>query len=139
MKKVIIIIIIVFLLFCTNVFNNSAFSIKMNWNFYIKTENELIYTKNNRSGFPSDGYVYTILLYDDINDILKKNNWESSKNLEIEKYFSEILSKINVDKQFIPNFENRYIYYTETDRDNSMLYVIYFENTDILYVLEQFL
>lgn len=111
----------------------------MNWNFYIKKEDELIYTKNNRKGFPSDGYIYTILRYDDINSVLKNNNWESNKSLEIEKYFLEVLSKINVDEQFIPNFNNEYIYYTETDSDNSILYVIYFNNTNVLYILENFL
>lgn len=106
-----------------------------NWNLKISENYEQVYSKDSGESFLGDGKRYHVFKYND-NEVINKNfDWKSEKNLDIELQIQKILNDLDINKEQYPNFIENYKYYESIDH-TSKLYIIYFENEGIVYIIE---
>lgn len=145
-KKIIYSVIIIFIIsFFLSIYliikNNSLYIniIKSNWEIELSKKYDELYSTDSSSIF-GEGERYHVLEYKDIG-INKNFEWVQGKNRNIEVEIGKIISELKLDKNFIPNFEDKYMYYYKIE-DNvahkDKIFIIYFYDTGMVYVVESF-
>ena len=109
--------------------------IEKNWGINLSKEYEEIYNKDEKS-FLGDGNRYHLFQYKNPININKNFDWINEKNSSIESKISNILAELEVEKKYMPNFENRYKYYFKKNQDLSQIYILYFEDEKKVYTIE---
>lgn len=69
-------------------------------------------------------------------DINKSVNWKNVKDKSIETEINKVLSTLNVPIENMPNFQSNYKYYTTVKHGSSKIYLLFFYNTEKLYIIE---
>lgn len=110
--------------------------IDMNWSIKLPTAYKEIYSIDSGASFHGDGKRYHIFQYTKENGMNQSVNWESNKDKSIETEIDNVLSELNVPKENMPDFQNKYKYYTLVEQDSSKIYLIYISDMEKLYVIE---
>jgi hypothetical protein len=110
--------------------------IHKNWSIKLPDSYKKIYSIDSGASFHGDGERYHIFQYTNENDIKQSLNWESNKDKSIEAEVDKVLSKLNVPKEHMPEFQNNYKYYTLSKQDSSKIYLVFISDTEKLYVIE---
>ncbi|WP_294365063.1 hypothetical protein [uncultured Clostridium sp.] len=112
--------------------------IKSNWDLEMSKNYEVIYSLDTPSPF-GEGERYHIFKYN--NNINKNFEWENDKNEYVENEFTKIISKLNIDREYKPDFKEEYKYYYKIETSSSKskkIFIIYFYNSNIIYIVEDF-
>ncbi len=141
MKKlmifVIVILVIMFIiavLFCRNINKPYTEIININWSIKLPDSYKHIYSIDSGASFHGDGERYHIFEYNNIKDI--NIVWKDKRDITIESAIKGVLDKLNVAPENRPNFQDEYRHYSKTKEDSSKIYLIFVENTKMLYVIE---
>lgn len=107
-----------------------------NWDIKLPTPYKEIYYTDSGESFHGDGERYSVFQYKKEKDILESLNWQDGKKSSIEESINEVLIKLNVSVENMPNFKNSYKYYATGKEDHSKIYFIFFTDTKKLHVIE---
>lgn len=110
--------------------------IDRNWSIKLPNSYKKIYYIYSGASFHGDGERYTILKYTKEDNINKSVNWKNVKDKSIETEINKVLSTLNVPIENMPNFHSNYKYYTTVKDDSSKIYLLFFNDTEKLYVIE---
>lgn len=143
--KIILVIIFFVIIICILYFNfyrKYIFAVNLNWNLNLPFEDKAVYVESLPPSFLGDGPRYAILKYASKSKIKKLNSipWISNKNIVIEDEVSKILSKLEIDDKYMIPFNQEYLYYHCIDKDDKRnhIYMFYFINEGLIYVVEEF-
>lgn len=110
--------------------------LKANWKVGLPTPYTEIYAIDSGESFLGDGERYHVFDYEDYADIKECLEWKEDKNIFVETEVNSIIAKLEASKEYRPNFDSSYKYYTKTKEDSSKLNIILIENTNIIYIIE---
>jgi len=99
-------------------------------------EYEEMYSIDSGPSFLGDGQRYHIFEYANKDEIEEVLNWQSGKNIIMESSIISILKALKVPDEYIPKLERDYKYYFKTKNDSSMLYIIFSEEANRIYIVE---
>jgi len=144
-KKKTIFTLIFILLLCIGVFfsykfikekNTYSNVIQANWEVELPLEYKEIYSIDSGPSFLGDGQRYHIFEYANKDEIEEVLNWQSGKNIIMESSIISILKALKVPDEYIPKLERDYKYYFKTKNDSSMLYIVFSEEANRVYIVE---
>jgi len=144
-KKKTIFTLIFILLLCIGVFfsykfikgkNTYSNIIQANWEVELPLEYKEIYSIDSGPSFLGDGERYHIFEYANKEEIGEALNWQSGKNIIMESSVISILKALKIPDEYMPKLENDYKYYFKTESDSSMLYIIFSEEANRVYIVE---
>ncbi|HAK42599.1 MAG TPA: hypothetical protein DCM59_07720 [Clostridium sp.] len=144
-KKKTIFILIFILLLCIGVFfsykfikakNTYSNIIQANWEIELPLEYKEIYSIDSRHSFLGDGERYHIFEYANKDKVEEVLSWQSGKNIIMESSIISILKALKVPDEYIPKLESDYKYYFKTKSDSSMLYMVFSEEANRVYIVE---
>ena len=144
-KKKTIFILIFILLLCVGVFfsykfikgkNTYSNIIQANWEVELPLEYKEIYSIDSGPSFLGDGERYHIFEYANKDEIEEALNWQSGKNIIMESSVISILKALKVPDECMPKLENDYKYYFKAESDSSMLYIVFSEEANRVYIVE---
>lgn len=120
---------------------NSAYSniIKNNWGIELSKQYKEIYSLDSGPSFHGDGERYHIFQYDDNKHVSPFLVWQGENDLYIEEKVKNIIINLNVPEKYTPDFSRKYNYYYKTDTDSSKIYILFFHESNRLYIIEQIL
>lgn len=110
--------------------------IKINWSINLPSSYKEIYSIESEVSVHGDGERYHVFEYTKENEINQSVDWENNKDKSIETEIGKVLSTLNVPKENMPNFQSNYKYYTALKHKLSKIYLVYFTDTEKLYVIE---
>lgn len=112
-------------------------TIRINWSINLPDSNKEIYSKNWGMDWMGDGESYHVFQYHDNKIIIKSLDWNEGSNISMESEVLKLIDTLGVSKEYIPDFQDSYKYFTKIKTDGySTIYLIYFEDTKKLYVIE---
>lgn len=144
-KKKTIFILIFILLLCIGVFfsykfikakNTYSNIIQANWEIELPLEYKEIYSIDSGHSFLGDGERYHIFEYANKDKVEEVLSWQSGKNIIMESSIISILKALKVPDEYIPKLESDYKYYFKTKSDSSMLYMVFSEEANRVYIVE---
>lgn len=144
-RKKTIFILIFILLLCIGVFfsykfikekNTYSSTIQANWEVELPLEYKEIYSIDSGPSFLGDGKRYHIYEYANRDEIEEVLNWQSGKNIIMESSVISILKDLKVPDEYIPKLESDYKYYFKAESDSSMLYIVFSEEANRVYIVE---
>ena len=112
--------------------------INSNWKINLPREYEEIYHIGSGASFHGDGERYSIFQYENLDKINSLLKWEN-KNDYVEPRIKEILDKLEVPNEYLPDFKNNFRYYYEMKEDRSEIYIILNNDLKEIYIIEKFL
>lgn len=108
-----------------------------NWSIKLPISYKEIYAIDDGPSFLGDGKRYHVLQYQESNKIIKSLDWDSGSNASMEIEVTKIIEELGASKEYIPDFKDSYKFYTILKTDGSKLYLIFYETTKRLYVVEK--
>jgi hypothetical protein len=144
-KKKTIFILIFILLLCIGVFlsykfikekNTYSNIIQANWEVELPLEYKEIYSIDSGPSFLGDGKRYHIFEYANKDKVEEILSWQSGKNIIMESSIISILKDLKVPDEYIPKLDGDYKYYFKTKSDSSMLYIVFSEEANRVYIVE---
>jgi hypothetical protein len=63
----------------------------------------------------------------------------SGKNTDMESDTNSILKSLKLSDKYMPDYQKKYKYYTKIKDYDSTLYLIYFNDTNEMYIIENFI
>lgn len=138
---IIIAVIVSLILIYINTMGNYIFVLNVNWNTGIPRSDKVVYIKDSGASFLGDGMTYSVHSYKFKKKIEKLNNlhWTGSTNSELEDEINTSfkLQQLNIDSQYMIDFNDDYLYYVEKRKgDTEKLYIIYMYNQKKIYIIE---
>lgn len=114
--------------------------IEKNWDITLPKGYEEIVSVDSGASFQGDGERYHVFKY---KEELKKEEiqrFSSRENSVVEDEVKKILNSLQVSNEERPDFSKTYYWYTQSGDDDSRdkLYLIYFNEDNLLYVVEEF-
>lgn len=99
------------------------------------------YAFSNRGGFNGDGETYTVCQYSSRPDEFLKEFKADADGKYAQKYNSALsfLQTSNIDKSKLIEPDENYIWLSKTKNSNNTLLLAYNEQTNTLYIVEQFM
>lgn len=110
--------------------------IESNWGVQLPINAEEIYVSDSGASFLGDGRRYHVYQYEDNGDARNCLSWTSDKDVFLEKKIRDILKELDVAKENYPDFQLEYKRYSEYDNDKSQMDILYFEELNKMYVIE---
>lgn len=101
-------------------------------------EYEEIYHTDSGASFHGDGQRYSIFEYKSLDEINSLLEWKH-KNDNIKPFIMSILRKLEVPKEYYPDFNDDFSYYYEVQEDKSEIYIILNSSLKKVYIVENFL
>ncbi len=110
------------------------------WDVQIPNAN-IKYTFSSCGGFHGDGETYTICQYSSLPNEFLQDFTSDSKGEYLEKYnsISTMLQSSKVDKSQLIEPDENYIWLSKTKNTNNTLLLAYNQQTNTLYIIEQFI
>lgn len=108
----------------------------MNWSIKLPNSYKEIYSIDSGPSFHGDGERYNIFDYKNQEEVISPLQWEKSKNVMVESPVKRVISSLNVPKEYMPNFQEPYMYYSIKKKDSSIIYLIFFPDIKRLYIAE---
>ncbi len=109
--------------------------ININWKINLPREYEEIYYTDSGPSFHGDGKRYSIFQYESLDEINNILDWKT-RNDNIEQPIINILEKLEVPKEYYPNFNDEFKYYYNIEEDRSQIYIILNSNLKKVYIVE---
>ena len=130
----------IFLIFNFNKEHNIYSNIvESNWKIELPSEYKEIYSCDSGDSFLGDGERYHVFEYKDNSDIDNVLDWKSDKNIILESEVNRVLSSLNIDTVYSPDFQQEYKYYFKSEiADSSKLYIILAQDNSTIYIIEHF-
>lgn len=116
--------------------SNYINTIESNWGISIPDEYSRIYSIDSGDSILGDGERYSVFKYQANSQIDIEVNWEEKKSFFIENSVSAISKSLKVKEEYKLNFEEEYKYFYNKEEDSSEIYMILFEKSNLLYVIE---
>lgn len=145
-KKNLVVITCVFLMFilsaCSSGYNITGYNIiiEINWGISLPKSYEEIFSADSGASFHGDGERYHVFKYKEKLKQMEIGKYNSEKNNNVEDEVEEILNSLQVSNQKKPDFSKEYYWYRKNGDDDSRnkLYLIYFNEDNVLHVIEEF-
>lgn len=112
--------------------------INANWSINLPKSYKEIYSIDSGSSLNGDGERYHMFQYEKVSDINEALVWKSSKNTMMESEINIITNYLEVEDEYMPDFQNNYKYFIQYSSDTSTIYLILFEETKLLFIVEDF-
>lgn len=112
-------------------------TVNMNWKINLPREYEEIYYTDSGPSFHGDGERYSVFKYETLNEINNVVEWREKNN--IEPFVMSILGRLEVPKEYYPDFNDDFRYYYEMKEDRSEIYIILNSRLKKVYIVENFL
>ncbi|MEG2016949.1 MAG: hypothetical protein RR128_00655 [Clostridium sp.] len=109
---------------------------KENWDISLPKGYEQIYEKDSEPSFLGDGERYHIFRYKHAERVNHYIDWKDKKNILLEDEVSKVLSNLNLEEEYYPDFKQDYKYYFTNSDDSSKIYIIFVESESKIYVVE---
>lgn len=118
------------------------------WNIDIPLNYEFKYNKDDRDGWIRDGFAYYVIQLNNTNGFI--DEFDQNKNSDFENNFYEYLGILNVDENYNLDFSNNYQWFYKGNYQNNFdnewigdnflndLFLVYLEDTNLLFILEFF-
>lgn len=116
--------------------SNYINTIESNWGISIPDEYSRIYSIDSGDSLLGDGERYNVFKYQGNSQIDIEANWEEKKSFFIENSISAISKSLEVKEEYKINFEEEYKYFYNKKEGSSEIYIILFEKSNVLYVIE---
>ena len=113
--------------------------IKSNWNIELSSKYKEIYSADTGQSFLGNGNRYHILEYINNKDIENALEWQEYKSEKTEDFLIEELNSLNVPKEYLPDFNSYYKYYSKSKGSYNNISIRYFVESNRLYIYEQFM
>jgi predicted heme/steroid binding protein len=113
--------------------------LKMNWKIELPDKYKEIYSLDSGPSFHGDGERYHIFGYENNINISSSLEWRDGKDSALEENVKDILGKLEVSEENIPDLQKSYKYYYKLADDSSRIYIIFSSNLNRVYVVEEFL
>lgn len=122
--------------------SNANSGIKSRWNISLPNNYTVLYEDDNFDWM--DGTSYNIWKYD-LSPSFEGIEWNSKKDTAIEAEVKSIEDMINnpeeeefkeLPEEYLLNFQKDYLFYKENKNSFDSLYLFYFEDDSLLYVIE---
>jgi hypothetical protein len=112
-------------------------AIERNWSIQLPRSYDELYVIDSGQSFLGDGERFHVFEYRDNHDVIAALSWENGPNTDIEDSISKILKSLGASATFTPDFKSEYLYSTHVRSDGySTLYLVFFESTHRLYLIE---
>jgi hypothetical protein len=123
----------------TMLFASNANIIHINWGINLPTSYTEIYSVEGDGSIFGDAPRYHIFQYKNDSEINKTIKWMSGKNTDMESDTNSILKSLKVSDKYMPDYQKKYKYYTKIKDYDSTLYLVYFNDTNEMYIIENFI
>ena len=121
---------------CHIIFPTTAEVYKNNWGITLPDNLEKQYDVSEYGG-TGDGWEYEIFSFkNNKSEVSFLSDMSSQKNDEMQNGVTDILKEVKADEQQYPNFSHNYEWKTITNKKNDKLYIIYDEDTFLLYFVQ---
>lgn len=109
-----------------------------NWEVRIPSGYKEMFSTNSGPSFHGDGWRYNVFHYKEDLNVEELERFAIEKNTEIENSIEDILNILDVPVEERPDFAQNYYWYSKRgDRDSrNKLYLIYFDEINMLYVIQ---
>jgi len=112
-------------------------NIRSNWGIELPAPSKEIYYTDDGPSWMGDGIRYHLFLYNDVKKINKAFEWENTSNIPMESEIVKLIESIDVPDEYAPDFNRKYKYFIKkSSEDSSTLYLIFYEDTNRLYIIE---
>jgi len=123
----------------TKEFNIYINIIDNNWDIQLPENLIEFYKDDSGPSFNGDGDRYHVFKFENNDDFTSSIQWCDNKNLLFQCNVEGILEKLNIPKEFYPNFQCDYEYYFKINlEDSSEIYIISIPDLKKVYVIEHF-
>ncbi|MBU5676866.1 hypothetical protein KQI88_10595 [Alkaliphilus sp. MSJ-5] len=115
-------------------------SIEINWGISLPKGYEELFSVDSGASFHGDGDRYHVFSYKEELKQSEIEKFSSEKNPYVEDEVEKILNSLQVSNEQKPDFSKEYYWYRKNGDNDSRnkLYLIYFNEDNILHVIEQF-
>ncbi|MGB7595547.1 MAG: hypothetical protein WBL80_08270 [Erysipelotrichaceae bacterium] len=111
--------------------------IRSNWGIELPAPSKQIYYTDDGPSWMGDGTRYHLFQYHDDKKISKAFEWKDISNLPMESEIVKLIESIDVPDEYAPDFKKKYKYFIKkSSEDSSTIYLIFFEDTNQLYIIE---
>lgn len=112
--------------------------INVNWEISLPRNYKEIYHTDSGPSFHGDGERYSVFQYESLDEVDNLLQWKD-KNDYVEPSIKEILDKLEVPKEYYPDFKDQFKYYYTIKEDRSELYIILNRDLREIYIIENIL
>lgn len=110
--------------------------IKKEWSIDLPNSYEELYSIESETSLNGDSQRFHVFSYEIESDLSKTLNWKTIRDTKLESEMNRILEKLSVVEEYTINFEYKYSYFTKVKADFSKIYLVYIEESKLLYVVE---
>lgn len=110
--------------------------LKANWDINLPAGYELVYEKDSGPSFLGDGERYHIFRYEHAERVNHYIGWYKGNSAVLESEAGEVLKALDIPEDMLPDFTKEYKYYMKRDKDSSKLYLIFYEDSKEVYIIE---
>ena len=133
----ILIILLVAILGSTVLNQRYTLAIEKNWSIQLPRSYDELYGIDSGQSFLGDGERFHVFEYRDNHDVIAALSWKKGPNADLEESIYKILKSLGASATFTPDFSSEYLYSTHVRADGtSTLYLVFFESTHRLYLIE---
>lgn len=112
--------------------------IQENWSIELPKPKHEVLSIDSGSSFLGDGDRYHVFQYGDNANLISSLNWTDSRDEVMEAEVTKVIDRLIVSDDQYPDFQNNYRHLKKTHIDgSSMIWLIYFIETQRLYVIEE--
>lgn len=120
--------------FTLSYYNSNVRLIEKRWNIAFPKNITETYAKKTKDNWFGEAERYVVYHVPKIDDVLDEE-YSVEKDQEIEKSIDEILSMLEVKSNKKPDFNEHYAW-RKYEKGDDKLYMLYFESTQTLYIVE---
>ncbi len=110
--------------------------IKKEWSIDLPNSYVELYSIESETNLNGDSQRFHVFIYENESDLSKTLNWKTIRDTKLESEINRILDKLSVLEEYTINFENKYSYFTKVKADFSKIYLVFIEESKLLYVVE---
>ncbi len=110
--------------------------IKKDWSIDLPNSYVELYSIESETNLNGDSQRFHVFNYENDSDLSKILNWKTIRDTKLENEINRILEKLSVVEEYTINFENKYSYFTKVKADFSKIYLVFIEESKLLYVVE---
>lgn len=109
-----------------------------NWSIELPKPKQELVSFDSGASFQGDGDRYHVFQYGDNAKLMSSLNWTDSRDEVMEAEVTKVIDRLIVSDDQYPDFQNNYRHLKKTHIDgSSMIWLIYFIETQRLYVIEE--
>lgn len=110
-----------------------------NWGIMLPNDWKEIYEYQSDSSSLGDGERYHVFECDDFETVANDIDWEKSKNENVENMILSTIEGFSIKSDYVINFQSEYEYFYKQKNDNSKLLIVHILESNLVYIIENFM